>query len=82
MNTVVWSKNGCPYCDMAKQLLKQNDIAFEERNLSSDEWSKEQLLEVVPDAKTVPQILVRGEYVGGYNELEIFCEQYNGSRKN
>ena len=43
-------------------------IEFEERNVSTD-WTKEQLLEAVPTARTVPQIFLDGELVGGFNEL-------------
>lgn len=76
-DTIVWSKAQCPYCDMAKNLLKRSGIKFEERNISGDDWSKEQLLEAVPGAKTVPQIFVHGEYVGGFNELEKYYEDHN-----
>ena len=69
-NTVVWSRDMCPYCDQAKALLKSSGIEFEERNLSTDEWTKEQLLEAVPNARTVPQIFLNGEYVGGYDDLQ------------
>jgi glutaredoxin len=47
MNVIVWSKNPCPYCDQAKALLKSRGIAFEERNLTTGNWTKEQLLEAV-----------------------------------
>jgi len=76
-NTVVWTKNGCPYCDMAKSLLKSSGIAFEERNIQEEEWTREQLLEAVPNAKTVPQIFMHGTYVGGYTELQKYYEDHN-----
>tara|TARA_R110000851_G_scaffold123841_1_gene253803 strand:- start:3947 stop:4204 length:258 start_codon:yes stop_codon:yes gene_type:complete len=74
--TIVWSKDNCPYCDMAKNLLKSSGITYEERNLS-DNWTKDQLLEVVPKATTVPQIFLHGEYVGGFTELEKYYEDHN-----
>jgi len=43
-------------------------IEFEERNVSKD-WTREQLLEAVPNARTVPQIFLGEELVGGFNEL-------------
>jgi glutaredoxin len=69
MKAIVWSKNQCPYCDQAKALLKMKGIEFEERNVSTD-WTKEQLLEAVPTARTVPQIILDGELVGGFTELK------------
>jgi glutaredoxin len=68
MKAIVWSKDQCPYCDQAKALLKSRNIEFEERNVSQD-WTREQLLEAVPNARTVPQIFLDGELVGGFNEL-------------
>ena len=65
----MWSKVQCPYCDMAKALLKSKEIVFEERVIGLN-WSREQLLEEVPQARTVPQIILRGEYIGGYDQLK------------
>ena len=68
MRAIVWSKDYCPYCVQAKALLSQKGIEFEERKIGEG-WSKEQLLEAVPDARTVPQIFLDGELVGGFTEL-------------
>jgi len=68
MQAVVWSRDACPFCDQAKALLKLKGIEFEERNVSRD-WTKEQLLEAIPSARTVPQIVLDGELVGGFTEL-------------
>ena len=59
----------CPYCDMAKSLLKNKGVAFEERMIGVD-WTREQLLEAIPQARTVPQIILNGEYIGGYDQLK------------
>jgi len=68
MNVVIWSKNGCTYCEKAKALLKAKNITFEERNINNG-WTKEQLLEAVPNARTVPQIFFDNELVGGFEDL-------------
>lgn len=69
MTTIVWSKSNCPYCDMAKALLERKGIEFEERNVTGDTWTKEHLLEAVPNARTVPQIFLDGTLIGGFTEL-------------
>ena len=66
---VVWSKDSCPFCVQAKALLKQKNIEFEERNISQGDWTKEQLLEAVPTAKTLPQIFLDDNYIGGFTDL-------------
>jgi glutaredoxin len=68
MKAVVWSKDACPFCDQAKNLLKLKGIEYEERNISRD-WTREQLLEAVPDARTVPQIFLNEQLIGGFTEL-------------
>jgi glutaredoxin 3 len=65
---IIWSKDHCPYCVQAKALLSQKGIVFEERKIG-DGYTKEDLLEAVPNARTVPQIFLDGELVGGFTEL-------------
>ena len=68
MKAIVWSNIGCHFCEMAKDLLKQKGIEYEERNLAKD-WKVQQLLEAVPGARSVPQIFLDAKYIGGYDEL-------------
>lgn len=69
MKAIVWSKDACPYCIQAKNLLQSKGIEFEERNITQGTWTKEQLLEVVPNARALPQVFLDEELVGGFNEL-------------
>ena len=66
---VVWSKDACPFCVQAKALLTQKGIEFEERNIMAGTWTKEQLLEAVPNARTLPQIFLDDKLIGGFTEL-------------
>jgi glutaredoxin 3 len=68
MKAIVWSKDHCPYCVQAKTLLEQKGIEFEEKKIGEG-YTKEDLLEAVPTARTVPQIFLDGELVGGFTEL-------------
>jgi glutaredoxin 3 len=74
MKAIVWSKYHCPYCDQAKALLEQKGIEFEERKIG-DGWSKEELLETVPNARSVPQILIDDQLVGGFIELQKYLKE-------
>jgi glutaredoxin len=69
MKAIVWSKYHCPYCDQAKALLTQKGIQFEEKKIG-DGYTKEELLEAIPTARTVPQIILDGELIGGFTELK------------
>jgi glutaredoxin 3 len=79
-NVIIWSKYNCPYCDQAKALLKQRDVQFEERKIG-DGYTKEELLEAVPNARTVPQIIINGNLIGGFTELRKYIDEtgFNGS---
>lgn len=68
MKAVVWSKTTCPFCVKAKDLLKEHNVEYEERNILTD-WSKDDLLAAVPNARTVPQIFIDEKLIGGYNDL-------------
>lgn len=70
---IVWTKDLCNYCTAAKSLLNVKGIDFEERKVGKD-YSREQLLEAVPNARTVPQIFLDGKYVGGYTELKALLD--------
>ena len=65
---IIWSKDNCPYCVQAKTLLSKKGIEFEERKIGQG-YTKEDLLESVPNARSVPQIFLDGELVGGFTEL-------------
>ena len=76
MKIVIWSKNLCTHCEQAKNYLRAKSIEFEERNIDK-EWTKEQLLEAVPGARTVPQIFVNEELIGGFSELKAKLDNAN-----
>lgn len=69
MKAIVWSRPNCTFCEQAKVLLKQQGIDYEERKIG-DGYTKEDLLEVVPNARTVPQIFLDEEHIGGFTELK------------
>jgi glutaredoxin len=73
MKAVVWSKDHCPFCDQAKNLLKMKGIEFEEKKIGYG-FTKEDLLEAVPTARTVPQIFLDEKLIGGFTELKTHLQ--------
>lgn len=67
-SVVVYSKNHCPYCDRAKQLLASYNVAFEERKLDGDMDAIKALMEKTA-MRTFPQIFIGDELVGGFDQL-------------
>lgn len=75
---IVYGKTNCPFCEKAKSLLEKLNVQFDYLILDKD-YTREELLELAPDAKTVPQIWqdIEGNlfHIGGYTELkELFSD--------
>jgi glutaredoxin len=68
MKATIWSKVDCTFCEQAKTLLTAKGIEFEEKKIGEG-FTREDLLEAVPTARSVPQIFVDDTLVGGFNEL-------------
>ena len=81
MKAIIWTKNQCIYCEWAKNLLRDNEIEFDERNIN-DVWTKDQMqsyltesYDINPENKiTMPQIIVEEQYVGGFTELKSYLK--------
>jgi glutaredoxin len=65
----IWSKPACPYCVKAKNLCEQKGYQYTYKMLDED-FTREELFEKFPTARTFPQITTHGEYLGGYTEFE------------
>tara|TARA_B100001250_G_scaffold397189_2_gene404045 strand:- start:23 stop:259 length:237 start_codon:yes stop_codon:yes gene_type:complete len=67
----IWGKPMCPYCDRAKSLCEQNGYEYTYKQLDED-FTREELLELFPTARTFPQIKVDGESIGGFDQLHAW----------
>ena len=73
MQITIYSKPNCIYCDKSKALLKGLGLTYEEKMFGKDFKSPEELYEAVgKQVRTMPQIKIDGELVGGYNQLVEF----------
>lgn len=66
---IIWSKENCSNCVKAKNFLAEKGILYEERKIDNKTWTVTDLLTLIPNAKSVPQIFDDEVYVGGFNEL-------------
>ncbi len=66
---IIYTTNYCPYCVKAKQLLRKKGVEFEEIDLTNDDTGRMQLVEKSGGRKTVPQIFVNGQHIGGCDDL-------------
>jgi len=74
-NAIVFSQENCIACNSAVSLLKREGYDVEIRKIGEGStWTKKDLLELVPDARSVPQIFVGNYYVGGLPQLKQYLE--------
>ena len=65
----VFSTASCPFCDKAKQLLKKWNIPYDEAMIDSDQTARRDFAAATNGARSVPQIIIDGECIGGFTEL-------------
>ena len=76
----IYTKDLCGYCDMAKAKFDQLGLKYETKNLGTD-ITREELLEILPNARTMPQIVINNKDIGGYDQLIKYIEEtgFNGT---
>lgn len=73
MKHQIWGSPGCPFCDLAVELMEQQSFDYE---YFSAPDNKAKFRTLFPEATTVPQIIFNGEKIGGYQELlQVFEDQ-------
>lgn len=65
----IYTTRSCPYCNMAKSLFDKKQMAYEETAVDADPEKLAEALERSGGRKTVPQIFIDGQHIGGYDEL-------------
>ena len=70
---IIYTKDNCPYCVQAKNLFSLKGETYQEMKIGVD-LTREEFMEIFPDVKTVPFIIIDEERVGGYDRL---VEYYN-----
>jgi alkyl hydroperoxide reductase subunit F len=69
MNKIeIYSKDWCPYCAKAKSLLQSRQIDYSEIDITADRAQEQEMIER-SNRRTVPQIFIDGESIGGYDDL-------------
>ena len=76
----IYGKPSCGFCTKAKRFVEGRNLAYEYKDVTTSTFMEE-LKTAYPEAKSVPQIWVNGERIGGYNELVSYIEEtgYTGT---
>ncbi len=64
---VIYTTNYCPYCFRAKALLRSKTVEFEEIDVTDDPERRAEM-ERLSGRRTVPQIFINDQSIGGYDE--------------
>tara|TARA_A100001391_G_C5004362_1_gene261569 strand:+ start:515 stop:754 length:240 start_codon:yes stop_codon:yes gene_type:complete len=74
MNFTVYSKNGCPYCDKVKKVLKLTNSQFVVYNLD-EHFNRDSFYEEFGYGSTFPQVICNGDKLGGSVETIKFLKE-------
>ena len=70
---IVYSKDNCPYCRLAKDLLTAKQVAFDEIRVDLDTAQLEKMMKL-SNRRTVPQIFINDLPIGGYDDLAALAK--------
>lgn len=65
----IYTWASCPYCIRAKALLQSKGVAFKEYKLDGDEEGRARMAERAHGRRTVPQIFINNQHIGGCDDL-------------
>ena len=70
MKVEVFSGPACGYCRRAKALLDGKGVAYADLDISLAAH-REEFARRLPRARSIPQIFIDGQHIGGFEDLEI-----------
>ena len=65
----IYTTDYCPYCTRAKELLAQKGVPYQEIDVTDDDAARADLVAKSDGRRTVPQIFINGQGVGGFTDL-------------
>lgn len=68
IQAVIYSKAGCLYCTLAKELLSNENIKYTDTDISNNDEIRQKLIEETKQS-TVPYIFINNKFIGGYQQL-------------
>lgn len=70
---IIYTKQNCPYCVMAKELLSARQVTFEEVRVDVDPVKLDEMIQA-SQRRTVPQIFINNQPIGGYDDLAALAK--------
>ena len=73
-NIIIYTKNTCPFCVAAKNLLNNKTVEFQEVNIEGNVELLQEMIHKGNGHRTVPSIFINGKHIGGYDSLKSLEE--------
>lgn len=67
----IFSTARCPICDKTKNLLNKWGVPYLEAKVDSDQAALREMANITEGARTVPQIVIDGKWIGGFTDLTM-----------
>ena len=67
-NVIIYSADYCPFCTRAKQLLDRKGVKYSEIRVDDDVEKRDEMI-AKSNRRTVPQIFINDQSIGGYDDL-------------
>ncbi len=72
---VIYTTSMCPYCYRAKALLTKKGVTFTEIDVGMDPDKRQEMIQRANGRRTVPQIFINDQHVGGSDDLHALDAQ-------
>lgn len=69
----IYTKENCPYCTKAKELLSSRQLSYQEIRIDLDEHQREEMIRL-SNKRTVPQIFIDELPIGGFDDLAALAK--------
>ena len=71
---LIYSTSWCQPCKLAKKLVQERGLDFQEIDIEEKGWSREDLFDIT-GGRTVPQVVINDDTIGGYDDLVKFDQE-------
>ena len=71
---LIYSTSWCQPCKLAKKLVQERGLDFQEIDIEEKGWSREDLFDIT-GGRTVPQVVINDDTIGGYDDLVRFDQE-------
>ena len=74
MDAIVYGTKTCTWCDQVVRSLKKHTTSITKIDVNEPDNLEEMKKFAGEDARTVPQVVIDGEYIGGYTEVDRYLK--------